>query len=64
MFANDKKPAEFNNKIDEKSENNFTNIKILQKNIASARILNVFIVMCMSLTNNNGVSDLKRILLK
>ena len=61
MSADDKKLAEFNNKIDERSENNFKNIKILQKNIVSTRISNVFTVMCMSSTNNNGVSDLKRV---
>ena len=61
MFANSKNPAEFNNKIDEKSKNNFTNIKILQKNIVSTRISNAFTVICMSLTNNNGVSDLKKV---
>ena len=56
-----KKPAKFNNKIDEKSKNNFTNIKILQKNILSTRTSNVFTVICMPLTSNNGVSDLKRV---
>ena len=61
MFADGKKPAEFNNKIDEKSKNNFTSIKILQKSIASTRISNVFAVICISSTNNNGVSDLKRV---
>ena len=60
MFANNKKFAKLNNKTDEKPKNNFTNIKILQKNIASARISNVFTAICMSLTNNNGVSDLKK----
>ena len=61
MFANKKKFTEFNNKIDEKSKNNFTNIKILQKSIVSARISNVFAVICMFSTNNNDVSDLKRV---
>ena len=61
MSANGKKPAELNNKIDEKSKNNFTNIKILQKNIASTRISNVFIIIYMSSTSNNGVSDLKKV---
>ena len=61
MSANDKKPAELNNKIDEKSKNNFTNIKILQKSIISTRISNVFAVICMFSTSNNGVSDLKRV---
>ena len=60
MFANDKKSAKINNKIDEKSKNNFTNNKILQKNIVSARISNVFAVICVSLTNNNDVLDLKK----
>ena len=61
MSANGKKPAELNNKIDEKSKNNFTNIKILQKSNVSTRISNVFAVICISSTNNNDVSDLKRI---
>ena len=61
MSANDKKSAKFNNKIDEKSKNNFTNIKILQKNIASTRILNIFTVICIFSTNNNDVSDLKKV---
>ena len=61
MFANDKKSAKFYNKTDEKSKNNFTNIKILQKNIVSTRISNVFAVICISLTNNNDVSNLKRV---
>ena len=61
MSANDKKLAKLSDKIDEKSKNNFTNIKILQKSIVSTRISNIFAVICMSLTNNNGVSDLKKI---
>ena len=61
MFADGKKSAEFNNKTNKKSENNFTNIKILQKSIVSTRISNVFAVICMSLTNNNDVLDLKKV---
>ena len=33
----------------------------MQKRIVSACISNAFTVICMSLTNNNGVSDLKKV---
>ena len=39
IFANDKKPAEINNKIVEKPKNSFTNNKTLQKSIVSIQWL-------------------------